>query len=169
MRHRTPYLCCFGVSDSLHGGLFAISENQCNKPMDLSCMLGRCRWKRVREVKIYRLVIAKRKNEQPTSQRVRWKCNCYLRYIFAQGSNSLRRRSAPYSWEDFSVNTHHSASLNVWLLTFDNHRKALKFAFGEEYDKLFPGSIYSPPSYNETFSSSEGWKLSIYLLWYTLL
>ena len=37
-----------------------------------------------------------------------------------------------------------------------NHRKALKFAFGEEYDKLYPGSIYSPPSYNENFSSSEG-------------
>ena len=36
-----------------------------------------------------------------------------------------------------------------------NHRKALKFAFGEEYDKLYPGSIYSPPSYNENFSSSE--------------
>ena len=36
-----------------------------------------------------------------------------------------------------------------------NHRKALKFAFGEEYDKLYPGAIYSPPSYNENFSSSE--------------
>ena len=28
-----------------------------------------------RGVKIYRLVIAKRENEQPTLQRVRWKCN----------------------------------------------------------------------------------------------
>ena len=37
-----------------------------------------------------------------------------------------------------------------------NHRKALKFAFGEEYDKLYLGSIYSPPSFNEIFLSSEG-------------
>ena len=37
-----------------------------------------------------------------------------------------------------------------------NNRSALKLAFGEEYDKLYPGSIYSPPSYNENFSSSEG-------------
>ena len=28
-----------------------------------------------------------------------------------------------------------------------NNRSALKSAFGEEYDKLYPGSIYSPPSY----------------------
>ena len=33
-----------------------------------------------------------------------------------------------------------------------NNRSALKLAFGEEYDKLYPGSIYSPPSYNENFS-----------------
>ena len=37
-----------------------------------------------------------------------------------------------------------------------NNRSALKLAFGEEYDKLYPGSIYSPPSYNENFSSAEG-------------
>jgi hypothetical protein len=37
-----------------------------------------------------------------------------------------------------------------------NNRSALKLAFGEEYDKLYKGSIYSPPSYNENFSSSEG-------------
>ena len=33
-----------------------------------------------------------------------------------------------------------------------NNRSALKLAFEEEYDKLYPGSIYSPPSYNENFS-----------------
>ena len=32
----------------------------------------------------------------------------------------------------------------------------IKLAFGEEYDKMYPGSIYSPPSYNENFSSLEG-------------
>ena len=37
-----------------------------------------------------------------------------------------------------------------------NNRSALILAFGEEYDKLYPGSIYSPPSYNENFSSAEG-------------
>ena len=37
-----------------------------------------------------------------------------------------------------------------------NNRSALKLAFGEEYDKLYPGSIYSPPSYNENFSLAAG-------------
>ena len=37
-----------------------------------------------------------------------------------------------------------------------NNRSELKLAFGEEYDKLYPGSIYSPPSHNENFSSPEG-------------
>ena len=36
-----------------------------------------------------------------------------------------------------------------------NNRSALKLAFGEECNKLYPGSIYSPPSYNENFSSAE--------------
>ena len=35
-----------------------------------------------------------------------------------------------------------------------NNGSAFKLAFGEEYDKLYPGSIYSPPSYNENFSSA---------------
>ena len=45
-------------------------------------------------------------------------------------------------FKDFTAST--------WVKT------TLKLAFGEEYDKLYPGSIYSPPSYNENFSSSEG-------------
>jgi hypothetical protein len=41
----------------------------------------------------------------------------------------------------------------------NNNRSALKLTFGEEYDKLYPGSIYSPPSYNAFFSSSEEVKI----------
>ena len=38
-----------------------------------------------------------------------------------------------------------------------NNRSAFKIlAFGEEYDKLYPGSIYFPPSYNENFPTAEG-------------
>jgi hypothetical protein len=45
----------------------------------------------------------------------------------------------------------------------------LKLAFGEEYDILYPGSFYSPPSYNENFSSAERLKLSMYLFRYFIL
>ena len=47
----------------------------------------------------------------------------------------------------------------IYIIFYINYynRSALKLAFGEEYDKLYPGSIYSPPSYNyENFSSAEG-------------
>ena len=37
-----------------------------------------------------------------------------------------------------------------------NNRSALKLAFGEEYDKFYPSSIYSPPAYNAIFLSTEG-------------
>ena len=39
-----------------------------------------------------------------------------------------------------------------------NNRLALKDSFGMDYSKLFPGSIFNPPSYSENFisSSSEG-------------
>ena len=37
------------------------------------------------------------------------------------------------------------------------NRYALKRAFGEEYNELYPGTIYSPPSsYNAHLSSTEG-------------
>ena len=36
------------------------------------------------------------------------------------------------------------------------NRYALKCAFGEAYNELYPGTIYSPPSYNAHFSSTEG-------------
>ena len=32
-----------------------------------------------------------------------------------------------------------------------NNRFALKCAFGESYNDLYPGTIYSPPSYNVRF------------------
>ena len=47
-------------------------------PNQINNVNGAWRLMYSREVRIYRLVIAKRKNEQPTSQRVRWKCNRLL-------------------------------------------------------------------------------------------
>ena len=35
-----------------------------------------------------------------------------------------------------------------------NNRFALKCAFGKSYDELYPGTIYSPPSYDVRFSST---------------
>ena len=35
-----------------------------------------------------------------------------------------------------------------------NNRFALKCAFGESYNDLYPGTIYSPPSYDVRFSST---------------
>ena len=45
----------------------------------------------------------------------------------------------------------------VYLSAFNNGL-ALKDSFGMNYNKLFPGSIFNPPSYSENFisSSSEG-------------
>jgi hypothetical protein len=41
---------------------------------------------------------------------------------------------------------------SIWVnTTCRDIQTALKLAIGEEYDKLYPGSIYSPPSYNENF------------------
>ena len=39
-----------------------------------------------------------------------------------------------------------------------NNRMGLKRSFGADYNKLYPGSIYSPPSYIENFfsTSSDG-------------
>ena len=34
------------------------------------------------------------------------------------------------------------------------YRFALKCAFGESYNDLYPGTIYSPPSYDVRFSST---------------
>ena len=36
-----------------------------------------------------------------------------------------------------------------------NNRSALKRAFSEDYIKMYPGTIYSLPSYNEHFSSTD--------------
>ena len=36
-----------------------------------------------------------------------------------------------------------------------NNRSALKRAFGKDYNKMYPGTIYTPPSYNEHFSSAD--------------
>ena len=36
-----------------------------------------------------------------------------------------------------------------------NNRFALKCAFGKAYDDLYPGTIYSPPSYDVHFLSAD--------------
>ena len=48
--------------------------------------------------------------------------------------------------------------VQVVKTTAFNNCLALKSSFGMDYNKLFPGSIFNPPSYSENFisSSSEG-------------
>ena len=44
--------------------------------------------------------------------------------------------------------------VQVIKTTVFNNRLALKDSFGMDYNKLFPGSIFNPPSYSENFVSS---------------
>ena len=69
------------------------------------------------------------------------------------GSKEFQDRITASTWVNTTCRDIQTAIIKTCAY---NNRSALKLAFGEEYDKLYPGSIYSPPSYNENFSSSEG-------------
>ena len=44
--------------------------------------------------------------------------------------------------------------VQVIKTTAFNNRLALKSSFGMDYNKLFPGSIFNPPSYSENLRTS---------------
>ena len=79
-------------------------------------------------------------------------CDMYLYIYILTGSKEFQDLTAS-TWVNTTCRDIQTAIIKTCAY---NNRSALKLAFGEEYDKLYPGSIYSPPSYNENFSSSEG-------------
>ena len=56
---------------------------------------------------------------------------------------------------DWVSETCRNIQVQVIKTTAFNNRLALKDSFGMDYSKLFPGSIFKPPSYSENFVSSS--------------
>ena len=69
-------------------------------------------------------------------------CNIFFCYILAASV-----------WVNTTCRDIQTAIIKTCAYT---NRFALKCAFGKEYNELYPGTIYSPPSYNDHFSSTEG-------------
>lgn len=68
------------------------------------------------------------------------------------GSKEFRELTAS-NWVNTTCRDIQTAVIKTCAYT---NRFALKCAFGEAYNELYPGTIYSPPSYNAHFSSTEG-------------
>ena len=68
------------------------------------------------------------------------------------------KRMKDRAQSDWVIETCRNIQVQVIKTTAFNNRLALKSSFGMDYNKLFPGSIFNPPSYSENFisSSSEG-------------
>ena len=62
------------------------------------------------------------------------------------------RELAALNWVNTTCRDIQTAIIKTCAYT---NRYALKCAFGEKYNELYPGTIYSPPS--SYFSSTEGW------------
>ena len=80
-------------------------------------------------------------------------------------SNMLNTQSQEYIYMNIAEVKEHAASNWISTTCRDiqtaiiktcayNNRFALKCAFGESYNDLYPGTIYSPPSYDVRFSST---------------
>ena len=68
------------------------------------------------------------------------------------GSKEFRELTAS-NWVNTTCRDIQTAVIKTCAYT---NRYALKCAFGEAYNELYPGTIYSPPSYNAHFSSTDG-------------
>ena len=65
---------------------------------------------------------------------------------FAKISNKAEvKELAASNWISTTCRDIHTAIIKTCAY---NNRFALKCAFGESYNKLYPGTIYSPPSYD---------------------
>ena len=72
---------------------------------------------------------------------------------FAKISNSQELRElAASTWISSTCRDIQTAIIKTCAY---NNRFALKCAFGKAYDDLYPGTIYSPPSYDVHFSSAD--------------
>ena len=63
------------------------------------------------------------------------------------GDSRLKDRAQ----SDWVSETCRNIQVQVIKTTAFNNRLALKDSFGMDYSKLFPGSIFNPPSYSENF------------------
>ena len=68
------------------------------------------------------------------------------------------KRTIDLAQSNWVSETCRNIQVQVIKTTAFNNRLALKSSFGMDYNKLFTGSIFNPPSYSENFisSSSEG-------------
>ena len=74
------------------------------------------------------------------------------------GDSRLKDRAQ----SDWVSETCRNIQVQVIKTTAFNNRLALKDSFGMDYSKLFPGSIFNPPSYSENFISSSSGRWPIY-------
>ena len=75
-----------------------------------------------------------------------------IKFSKTPGSKEQRELAASV-WVNTTCRDIQTAIIKTCAYT---NRFALKCAFRKEYNELYPGTIYSPPSYNDHFSSTEG-------------
>ena len=90
---------------------------------------------------------------------------CSVAILFLKSMAKLKFKDMPgdkrmkdLAQSNWVSETCRNIQVQVIKTTAFNNRLALKSSFGMDYNKLFPGSIFNPPSYSENFisSSSEG-------------
>ena len=74
-----------------------------------------------------------------------------LKFKNMPGDSRLKDRAQ----SDWVSETCRNIQVQVIKTTAFNNRLALKESFWMDYSKLFPGSIFNPPSYSENFVSSS--------------
>ena len=74
-----------------------------------------------------------------------------LKFKNMPGDKRLKDRAQ----SDWVSETCRNIQVQVIKTAAFNNRLALKESFGIDYSKLFPGSIFNPPSYSENFVSSS--------------
>ena len=96
---------------------------------------------------------------------------CSVAILFLKSMAKLKFKDMPgdkrmkdLAQSNWVSETCRNIQVQVIKTTAFNNRLALKSSFGMDYNKLFPGSIFNPPSYSENFisSSSEGWPIYLY-------
>ena len=76
----------------------------------------------------------------------------YSSYIYFYISNKAEvKELAASNWISTTCRDIQTAIIKTCAY---NNRFALKCAFGESYNDLYPGTIYSPPSYDVRFPSA---------------
>ena len=95
---------------------------------------------------------------------------CFVALLFLKSIAKLKFKNMPgdsrlkdRAQSDWVSETCRNIQVQVIKTSAFNNRLALKDSFGMDYSKLFPGSIFNPPSYSENFISSSSGRWPIYL------